>query len=195
MTLLSSANWTNFTAGDDGIHVTNIFDGIDAQFIVQRGAIKTNFIIKKNKFGTFDELIFRDALQEFGDNVTLSSTENPNEEKFVGNVGLSLSGTHVASISPGIAYPEGGAREEYQALYYSIQQQALDVIVPFSLISKYDGKRKLIIDPLVSGTASLAQVSILGSQYNASCNFDNSCNYNLTVAAPANAVFQCFMEF
>ena len=189
MTLLSSANWTNFTAGDDGIHVTNIFDGIDAQFIVQRGAIKTNFIIKKNKFGTFDELIFRDALQEFGDNVTLSSAENPNEEKFVGNVGLSLSGTHVASISPGIAYPEGGAREEYQALYYSIQQQALDVIVPFSLISKYDGKRKLIIDPLVSGTASLAQVSILGSQYNASCNFDNSCNYNLTVAAPANATF------
>jgi|GEM_PF-2422664 len=189
LTNLASANWSNFTAGDDGVYVNNIFDGIDAQLIVQRGAIKTNFILKENKFGTFDELVFRDAVQEFGNDVTMTSSDNPTDNRFIGDVNLHLSGNHVATISPGIAYPDGGIKEEYQALYYSISEQELDVIVPFTLIDQYDGKRKLIIDPLVSGTASLAQASILGSQYNASCNFDNSCNYNLTVPTPANATF------
>ena len=189
MSFLAAANWSNYTAGDDGLFVRDIFDGIDAQFTVQRGAIKTNFIVKKNKYGTFDALVFRDAMQESGNAVTLTAINNANEEQFVGEVDVQVSGRSSAVISPGVAYPEGGAKEEYQALLYSITQNNLDVIVPYALIAKYDGKRNLVVDPLVSGTASLAQASILGSMYNASCNFDNSCNYNLTVAAPANATF------
>lgn len=41
------ANWDNITIGEDGAYITNILDGIDAEMIVLRGSIKTNFIIKK----------------------------------------------------------------------------------------------------------------------------------------------------
>ncbi|HEX3767261.1 MAG TPA: hypothetical protein VHT72_02750, partial [Puia sp.] len=36
-TLLASANWTNYTAGDDGIVIKNIFPGIDAEMKVSKG--------------------------------------------------------------------------------------------------------------------------------------------------------------
>lgn len=186
LSFLAAPNWSDFTAGDDGVFVKNIFDGIDAEFVVQRGTIKTNFIVNSNKFGICDALVFRD---EFGGNVALSAPNNPNEGLFLGDVDVHLAGSPIAVVSPGIAYPEGASKQEYQGLHYAIQDQALDVIVPYSLISKYDGKRKLIIDPLVSGSATLAQASILGSMYNASCNFVNSCNYNLVVPTPANATF------
>jgi gliding motility-associated-like protein len=187
--LIAAPNWQNFTVGDDGIYVVNFFDGIDAEFFVQRGKIKTNFIIKKNKYGQFDELIFRDEIGTLSGNTQLKVKEGEESGRFLGEVALNNGFSEVAIISPGIAYPEGSTKEEYQSLYYQIQDKNLDVVVPFSLIKKYDGIRKLIVDPLVSGTATLAQASITGSMYNASCNFDNSCNYNLTVAAPANATF------
>ena len=60
-TLLASADWTNYTAGDDGIAIKNIFPGIDAEMKVSRGSIKTNFIVHANKFPTYDTLLFRDS--------------------------------------------------------------------------------------------------------------------------------------
>lgn len=60
--LAANANWSNYTIGDDGMYVNNIFNGIDAELVVSRGAIKTNFIIKKNLYGAFDALIFKDNL-------------------------------------------------------------------------------------------------------------------------------------
>jgi gliding motility-associated-like protein len=188
LTFISHPNWANFSVGDDGLYIVDFFQGIDAELTVHRGSIKTNFIVKKNHFGTFDQLVFRDEIHSNGQQPQLISTEST-DQPFVGDIDIEVYGNSIAKVSPGIAYPENGMRSDYQSLYYAVSENGLDVIVPFSLINKYDGKRKLIIDPLVSGTATLAQASILGSMYNASCNFDNSCNYNLTVPAPANATF------
>ncbi|HEY2350534.1 MAG TPA: hypothetical protein VGH64_16055, partial [Puia sp.] len=48
-TLLATADWTHYTAGDDGIAIKNIFPGIDAEMKVSVGSIKTNFIVHANK--------------------------------------------------------------------------------------------------------------------------------------------------
>ncbi len=60
-TLLATANWTHYTAGDDGIAIKNIFPGIDAEMKVSKGSIKTNFIVHANKFSTYKRLLFRDS--------------------------------------------------------------------------------------------------------------------------------------
>lgn len=44
-TVLAVADWSHYTAGDDGLMIYNIFPGMDAEMKVRRGAIKTNFII------------------------------------------------------------------------------------------------------------------------------------------------------
>ncbi len=60
-TLLATADWTDYTAGDDGIAIKNIFPGIDAEMKVSKGSIKTNFIVHSNKFPGYKTLLFRDS--------------------------------------------------------------------------------------------------------------------------------------
>jgi len=60
--LIADANWNNFTAGDDGLYILNIFPGIDASMKVMRGAIKTNFIVKSYQLNGYTALVFRDAM-------------------------------------------------------------------------------------------------------------------------------------
>lgn len=187
--LADNANWSDFTAGDDGVYVRNIFSGIDAELRVLRGTIKTNFIIRENNYGSFKNLLFRDQLDTDGTSVDLQFTENIQGQRGVGEVSASTNGYELALISSAYAYPVSEERVEQVFLEYTLGQSALSLAVPFELIDQYDGVQHLIIDPLVTGTNTLAQAAINGSMYNFSCNFDTSCDYNLTVAAPPNATF------
>ena len=73
-TLLATADWTHYTAGDDGIAIKNIFPGIDAEMKVSGGSIKTNFIVHDNKFSTYKTLLFRDSfLNGHSGNFTFSN--------------------------------------------------------------------------------------------------------------------------
>ena len=185
---LSNPDWSNHTAGNDGVFVNNIFPGIDAEFKVYRGAIKTNFKVRKNNFGTFEALVFIDEFSDVNGGSIETRFANDLSNEGVDAVLIQKNGSPIAQMEEAIAYPESArVRDDVQNLLYKTEGNKVSVIVPFSLISKYDGKQVLIIDPLVSGTNSLAQAAITGSQYNASCNFDNSCNHFLTVATPANA--------
>lgn len=186
---VSQANWTEFTAGDDGVFVHNIFSGIDAEFRVLRGSVKTNFIIRENNFGAFKNLLFVDDMDAAGGEVSLNFADAQNQHRGIGDVYAAAGGADLALISGAYAYPESEERADPVMLEYILGQSALSLAVPFVLIDQHDGVRNLIIDPLVTGTNTLAQAAINGSMYNWSCNFDNSCDYNLTVAAPPNATF------
>lgn len=187
--LAAEANWANYTVGDDGVFVHNIFDGIDAEFRVLRGSVKTNFIIRENNYGSFKNLMFRDIMDVDGAPVSLKFAEIPESNRGIGDIFVSANGSELALISGAYAYFESEEREDPVLLEYRIEPSSLSLAVPFQLIDQYDGVRNLIIDPLVTGTNTLAQAAINGSMYNFSCNFDTSCNYNLTVAAPPNATF------
>ena len=179
----AKANWSNYTIGEDGMYIHNIFDGIDAELIVFRGAIKTNFIMKKNKFGTFDELIFKDEFQH-QTALQLDFTEAPGNKELNGTLSVSNS-SELISVSPAILYPKGGDKSMLQHAAYAIKENKMGIVVPYTWIASLIDEYELIIDPLVSGSNTLAQASITGSRYNASCNFTNSCNYNLSVIQPA----------
>ena len=179
------ANWTNLSVGENGLTITEIFPGIDAEMRVLRGAIKTNFIIKKNEFGVFNELIFADEFSLLG-GVSLNFTNGAYTEG-VGDILVKNNIGELAYIQQGILYPKNGPKDLILNPVYRISLNNLGVVVPFNWINDNINKYELVVDPLVTGTNTLAQAAILGSQYNASCNFTNSCNATLIVARPANA--------
>ncbi len=183
-TLKAKADWTNYTIGDDGMYIKNIFDGIDAELIVHRGAVKTNFIMKKNAFGTFEELIFKDKFNHNNTNLRLDFSETPGTTENIGPLSVSNQ-QELIQINSGIIYPKGGSKESVQAVAYVVDKNTMGIVVPFEWINSLIDQHELVIDPLVTGSNTLAQASITGSMYNASCNFTNSCNYPLSVNQPA----------
>ncbi len=186
---LGAADWSNYTAGDDGLYVTNLFDGIDAELRILRGGVKLNFVIKTNAFPHVEELLFVDAFTANGPPVELEFTDAHGEETAIGELEVKLGGELVAYVGELVVYPENPEKHELLSLPYEITDHALGFKISQELLATVDLGRPLIIDPVVTGANTLAQAAITGSQFNATCDFATSCNHNLTVPAPANATF------
>ena len=185
---IADANWLNYTVGDDGIYIKNIFPGIDAEMHSLQGSIKTNFIVKKLLFGDFDYLIFKDSFN----NINGTCSLNFKDESIEGNTGseellLKLNGQELLEISKAIAYPKGSIEENSFFPLYTINQNLYEINIPVSWIKQHVQNDDIIIDPLVTTTGTLVANLITGSEYNATCNFINSCNHTLSVTPPASA--------
>jgi gliding motility-associated-like protein len=179
------ANWSDHTVGEDGVYVRNIFPGIDAEMIVFRGAIKTNFVLKENVYGTFDELVFRDRFDAPQTPVLQFASAIPGDG--TGDLTVLAGTADVLHVGEAVLFARNGPKELVQAGTYRLNGNSVDVVVPFEWIAANIDEYELVVDPIVTGTATLAQAAITGSRYNASCNFTNSCDYTLVVPHPANA--------
>ncbi len=180
-------NWSDYTVGSDGALIHNVFPGIDAEMIVFRGAVKTSFIIKSNELGTFDKLLFREELQ--GAPSLHAQFIDGTHIRGIGSLKLMSGSTELAMMDEAKLFAKNGPKDLARSGEYEIYSNQIDLIVPYDWINENIGSYQLIVDPLVTGTATLAQASITGSRYNASCNFTNSCDYNLVVPCPAAATF------
>jgi gliding motility-associated-like protein len=190
VSLVAEPNWKDFSAGEDGVFIQNIFPGIDAEFIVQRGALKTNFIVKSTAtIGDYDELLFVDEIEHMFDAIHLSFENDASAYKKVGNVHVKHKNNILAKYGEGIAYGQNNPKNTSVPLVYSLNKNKLNIHVDEAWLTGALADGNVVIDPLVTGSNTLAQAAITGSFYNTSCGFDNSCNYNLIVPAPANATF------
>jgi len=188
--LIAKANWSSFTAGDNGLFVNNIFEGIDAELVVLQGGVKTNFVVRDiSHFGEFNELIFSDYIQNQNNDITLAFENDPFLNSQKGKVIISSNNKSIATYNEGIAYSLAEPKEKNTPIIYSLNENHLEMKLGYSWLKETLKLGKVVVDPIVTGTNTLAQVAITGSMYNTSCGFDNSCNYNLTVPAPANATF------
>lgn len=187
--LLAAANWSKYTAGEDGIRVTDIFPGIDAEMKVLRGAIKTNFIVKQFNYNGFTNLLFKDEFITGHGAAFKFMGDAAGSAHAVAEVELLSDNTSIVQIKDAVAFPMNGDKSKAISPEYKLEGSKLNIIVPASYIQQNIGTANIIIDPLVSSSNTLAQASITGSRYNASCNFTNSCNYNLVVNTPAMATF------
>jgi len=191
--LLAEANWLDYTIGDDGIYIKNIFPGIDAKMYSLGGSVKTNFIIKKCNYSGFDYLMFKDEFQSLvkGDFEFKSATS---KNHAVSELNFKFGNQTVLEVHEAICYPlNGGPRDSEKIIAeYFIDGNSMEIAVPVEWIKKLISYTDVVIDPLVSSSATLPQASILGTnraswpQY--SCVVTNpSCNYNLNVTTPPNA--------
>jgi hypothetical protein len=183
-TLVGTANWENYTIGEEGMYIKNIFKGIDAEMIVGNGKIKTNFIMSSNLYGVYDELIFRDEIVINNSPVSISFKDGSSSLEGMGRIVIK-NNENLAELNSAVIYPEGYVQEDSQIAMYSIKQNSLGVVVPYRWITENIKKTRLIIDPEFTGTGTLNWINILGSMYNASCSFINSCDYNINVVQPA----------
>ncbi|TSJ42483.1 gliding motility-associated C-terminal domain-containing protein [Fluviicola chungangensis] len=181
-----TANWSDYTVGSDGTLIHNVFPGIDAEMLVQRGGIKTSFIIKTNEFGVFDQLVFREELHSALSPVHAEFSEGTHN-RGIGSLKLMTGTTQLALMDEAKLFAKDGPKSLARSGEYVIHANKVDLLVDYDWINAHIGSYQLIVDPLITGTATLAQASITGSRYNASCNFTNSCDYNLTVPCPAGA--------
>jgi gliding motility-associated-like protein len=182
--LLAHADWSHFTAGDDGIRVHNIFPGIDAEMNVLRGAIKTNFIVRKDRYPNIDKFIFNDHFntgQRGGKLVYTGNNKDHHKAAFL------LNNKTCLNINRAVAYTEKEASKNYLYLDYEINNNDLSFGIEASYIDKNLRSGSVIIDPLVLTTDTVAQSLITGSMNCGS--YTNYCNYNFTVATPAQATF------
>ena len=184
-TSIGQFSWENYTIGEDGIYVTDAFPGIDAEMVVFRGMIKTNFILKSNQFGVFDQLIFRDQFD--GPSTTTTQFIQNTGNIGVGEFSVFSGAQNLLHVGEAVLSAENGPKELVSSAAYRLDGNQMSILVPYNWINENIGSYHLIIDPAVTSSATLAQASITGSRYNASCNFTNSCDYTLNVPTPANA--------
>lgn len=180
--LLSDADWSNYTVGDDGMYVYNIFPGIDAEFRVFKGAVKTSFIIAKNNFSGYQSFVFKDFFKTNNSTAQLTCIGNKFEE-----ADYIIDKKRALHIDRNFAYATIDPSKTLKSISYSINKNELSFEIDVVYINQYLSSGKIIIDPLVSAITSIAPEDIKASKNNGS--FANACTYPINIEAPAQATF------
>ncbi|MEI8280558.1 MAG: PKD domain-containing protein [Bacteroidota bacterium] len=163
---LGKANWKNFSAGDDGIYVTNAWEGVDIEITLKRLGVKTNFYINhampQYAAGI---LLLRDHMQ-MNDMALQASSGKKN---FIGNIDIkSKSGEKNYFLSQAVAYEKENNRKTYQPLEYTLNGNDLDIIMPGNFFNRAASSYPIIVDPLLLSTST--NVNVVGFTYSAGCN-------------------------
>ena len=186
-TLLATANWSDYTAGDDGLYVRNIFPGMDATMEVKKGSIKTNFIISRNEFAGYTTFKFRDAFQGDGTSSFSYVTTNSNSA-YAGDINYNVNGKTILRIDKGIAFTQGEHVTDAanRDLTYEFTGSKLTLNVDAAYVNRQLAFGKVVVDPMVQTISVYNRALITGSMNCGSAT--NSCNYTIPVTPPAGAV-------
>ena len=182
MVTLGNANWTNHTAGDEGVYVTNAWPGIDIEMHTVRGAVKTNFYIN-HAMPEYagGKLLIRDHLK-MDNGLSLFSG---GKTKIADNLEVrNAAGEQEYVISAANVCEKNNIRNTMQLLDYYIDGNTLDIAVPGDFLDRPAASYPVIVDPLVSTTT----VSVVnGSSYSAALAPMSGCPYFNNATTPANA--------
>ena len=184
---LGEANWTNYVAGDDGIKVIDAWEGIDMTIQALQGRIKTNFIVKHQLPFSSGSLIVKDKLNYSDDlKADYKLATQTGENLYEGNVSFfDNNGQEYYSIDRAFVRDASEDGEPLYLSYQLTQEKDFSVFIPVNWLNENNRVYPVTIDPLVSASNSLPQISIPGSQYGVTC-FTNGCPYSLVVAVPAS---------
>jgi|GEM_PF-725835 len=175
---LGKADFSHYSAGDDGIKITDVWPGIDMEMRMLLGGIKTNFVLKQKPQQTEGYFLIRDEfILSSGLGILLD-----------GNEGIikTTSGEEAFHISACIGYDSKSYREYgVQRFDYALQGNTLDMVIPLATLHASRMVYPYTIDPLVNSSNTIPQAPMNGSGYGAAC-FSNYCNYTMNVPTPAN---------
>ncbi len=176
---LGQANWTNYTAGDDGVYVTNAWPGVDIEIYVIRGAVKTNFFINRPMPEYADgALLLRDHLQ-IDKGLSLYSAGG---DVYAGNLEIrDAAGNAKFVVSAATVFEKKSLQNTLQVVNYRINGNTLDITVPGNFLNRPAASYPVVVDPLVSTATSS---TVTGSSY--SPFWTVGCAYLNPATVPAN---------
>lgn len=197
---LGAANWANFTAGDDGIYVTNAWPGIDIEMFAFWGGVKTNFVINhalpdyaNGKLLVRDHLQFDNGLYMHipGSNTKTKtgSLMIPSvQTKHIGYIEVrDNSGTDQYIISDATVFEKNNPKATFQQLEYYVDGNTLDIALPGNFLDRQASSYPVVIDPLVStATTSPIPPAPDGSNYLAAIATRAGCATTNLATTPAN---------
>ena len=185
-TLLATADWSIYTAGDDGIAFKNIFPGIDAEMRVSKGSVETNFIVHANRFSTYKTLLLRDSfLSGHPGKLTFSNRLSGNG--LAAAADFQVSGKTAFHINRGVMYLQKAPSTSYQFIPYFLDHNKLTLTINSDFLNAQIKNGDVIIDPLVQSMATLKQKKIDGSFLNRDCSVTTACEYKLNMQPPSAA--------
>jgi len=185
-TVLAIADWSHVSVGDDGVKITDVFPGIDAEMIADKGSIETNFLVKKNEFKGYGQLIFTDEFKadKPGGNLIFSDKE---QEENGSGVDFVVDKKALVHINNALMYVKNKPASTNETINYNITGNHLSLLINGNDLDNKLSMGTVLIDPLVISDDSIPAASIGGSM-----NFGNinlSCNYNLVMTTPAKVSF------
>jgi len=154
---LGKANWSNYTAGDDGVSIKDAWPGIDMQMTLSANGLETNFTINHSMPAyASGKLVLRDHMQ-LSSGLSISAAA---QKDYNGDLGiLNGNGDALFSISPAVAYERFDPKAKYSLNYSIGEHDVLDINVPGDLLNKPEAYYPLIIDPIVA-TNTLATTAV-----------------------------------
>lgn len=184
------------SAGHDGVVDYDIWPGIDRQQVVQRGEIKTNYILQKapNLPASKGWMIIEDRLSvPPGMSLNKSASGILSDDGFwYGSLELTdQQGKKYAEIEKPIVYESGPSHSQHPVSWYKLIKDQdgyrLRILVSASWLMSPNRQYPITIDPLVIGLNTY-NVGYMGFPFDATC-FDttNYCAYQLTVTVPGKS--------
>jgi len=179
---IGQANWSNYSAGDDGILIHDFYPHVDLVFSLRESRIETDFIIKQQLGFSDGQLVMR---QKFilDDGLKLNSSEQfSHEESFI----TDQSNNVCFKVEKCYAFSNDAANTALPINSGFNTSGEFSVFTPVSWLNSPSTIYPVLIDPIVTAADSLLASAIIGTKFSPVC-WTNSCDYFLTVPSPANS--------
>ncbi len=178
---IGQSDWSNVSAGDDGVMVHNFYTDVDLVFVVSESKIEVDFIIRKKINLTGGNLVMRQVF-DMDENLRINSFGTGHEANHITDKENNICFT----IDNCFAYSNDQSNSPLAINSGFNSKGEFNVFTPVSWLNSSATAYPVIIDPIITATDSLLAASIIGTKYSPVC-WTNSCDYFLTVPTPANA--------
>lgn len=189
--LIASADWSNYTVGQDGAFIFNIFPGVDMEIIALHGSFKTNYILKNSfTIPTGDYLVIEDDFNlPINSSFDFSSSYLNQEGLYEGRLDIvdNFSNTSLFYMEKATVYDDSSSSylNGLESVSYKVDNGKLELYVSLAYISNSSRIFPITIDPLVSTNNTVLQASIGAGLLNWGAWLDG-CDYFMTVPSPIN---------
>lgn len=189
-----AADYSHYTAGDDGTRIYNVWPGIDLEAFAKEGTIETNFIIasKPNMPITKGYMVIEDHVS-VPDGYTLEKMGGTkrlvNEDLLLrdqaGNIRARMEHVRIRNADNMATVTE----------YIILKQKdgyTIRMLVPYSFLDVDASSYPIVVDPIVSGYDSIGNFNSSGLP-SAGMDFTTlpgHCDYHITVTVPGMSQLQ-----
>ena len=195
--IIGSANWSNYTIGDHGIYVKDVWPEMDMEITFDLNMIKTNFIIK-NPLGITDGYLAITDQIILPENFAVGyGTGWFGEKGWIGTINSASTEAELYGFEIGraIAYDSKyvtltsrdsiGIHEYSPEYIYDSISKNLTILISGNWLNEPELVYPVVIDPLVTSTAMYG--SVIKFKYNGEwCGAATYCSYTLDVILPPN---------